>query len=667
MGGSCLINNDEQIGFANGKASIGKTLLLAFVLLTTLPLVAALVGWINHSQMRTPLQRAASINLAFGSNNQQLASAILEIEQFTSASAELQADLVSRDVLLRLQRRLEQVRQNIDALRTIDPNGAAVARISSSYNALYETISQYLDIELSQVRIRQQLAQRFELLKQNILEMEGLFGDLVAEKLVQSPHKTSITELRFTNRSLGLLLENARNAESVEEIGLLAERFKNELHRAVLQLTLIEAPALRQQLAPMLNGFFVSGSGGDSVFIERANAVRIAKQQAQRRAEVTELGRSILAKSLTLQEQNDRALQGSLQSVSEFQVRSVVSLLILALLSTALAAFVYIRYVRRTLVRRLNKLRLVTKEITSGKLDVEIHPEGSDEISELASALVMFRQSMLDLKDRDVSLKARAMELELSNRELDKFAYVASHDLRSPLRGIDSLASFLQEDLAGTLPETSARHLRLMRARISRLESLLESLLAYYRIGKQEQVPTRIEMTHLLQQCVDLFGDSRYVVRYSGWTGTVCTYHTPLELILRNLVDNAIKHHDKDEGEVLITAKMEGANLVVTVVDDGPGIAPEFHDRIFEVFQTLHARDKVEGSGMGLAIIAKMVSAYGGNISVHSDPLETRGTCFVLSWPVFEPGHSRVVSRQEGSARLPNIDVTISPLASSMK
>ncbi|MEM7279522.1 MAG: HAMP domain-containing protein, partial [Pseudomonadota bacterium] len=573
-----VINDDGQIGLVSGKTSIGKTLLLAFAVLTILPLVAALVGWINHSQMRTPLQRAASINLAFGSNNQQLASAILEIEQFTSTtSAESQAGLGSRDVLRRLKRRLEQVQQNLDALRAIDPVGGAIAEINSDYGRLYKTINEYLDIEQVQARSRRQLAERVERLQQNIAQLEDLFGDLVASRSLQGQQKSNITELRFTNRSLGLLLENAKNAESVEDIGLLAERFKHELHKAVLQLTLIEEPALRQQLAPLLNGSFVSGSGGESVFIDRAKVVELAQEQEQRRSEVAELGRSILAKSLVMQERNDQDLEGSLRSVSKFQIRSVVSLLVLALLSTAMAAFVYVRYVRRTLVRRLNKLRSATKEITSGELDVAIDAEGSDEISELAHALVLFRQSMLDLKDRDVALKARALELELSNRELDKFAYVASHDLRSPLRGIDSLASFLQEDLADTLPETSARHLRLMRARISRLESLLESLLAYYRVGKNEQVPNRVEMNHLFQHCVDLFSDSHFVVRYSGWTGTVSTYHTPLQLILRNLVDNAIKHHDKDEGQVVITSKLDDDSLIISVVDDGPGIAPEYH------------------------------------------------------------------------------------------
>ncbi len=662
-----VINDGEQIGLVGGKTSIGKTLLLAFAVLTTLPLVAALIGWINHGQMRTPLQRAASINLAFGSNNQQLASAILEIEQFTSTTtAESQADLASRDVLRRLEGRLEQVQQNLNALRAIDPDGGAIAEINSDYGLLYETINQYLDIEQHQARTRKQLAERLGRLQENIARLEEWFGDLVANRRLQGSQKTSITELRFTNRSLGLLLENAKNAESAEDIGLLAERFKDELHKAVLQLTLIEEPALRQQLAPMLNGSFVSGSGGDSVFIDRAEAVRVAQQQEQRRAEVAELGRSILAKSLVLQERNDQDLEGSLLSVSKFQVRSVVSLLILALLSTALAAYVYVRYVRRTLVRRLNKLHSVTKEITSGKLDVEIDPEGSDEISELASALVLFRQSMLDLKDRDVALKARALELELSNRELDKFAYVASHDLRSPLRGIDSLASFLQEDLADTLPETSARHLRLMRARISRLESLLESLLAYYRVGKNEQVPNRVEMAQMFQHCIDLLSDNHYVVKYSGWTGTVTTYHTPLQLILRNLVDNAIKHHDKDEGEVLITSKVDGDNLIITVVDDGPGIAPEFHSRIFEVFQTLHARDKVEGSGMGLAIIAKMVDAYGGSINVYSEPTKSRGTRFVLRWPIFEPGQGQNVQNVGLRTRSTMTDVTELPVVSSM-
>ena len=112
------------------------------------------------------------------------------------------------------------------------------------------------------------------------------------------------------------------------------------------------------------------------------------------------------------------------------------------------------------------------------------------------------------------------------------------------------------------------------------------------------------------------------------WTARV-----PLELVLRNLIGNAAKHHDRDHGEIHVEASDRGRYHAFEVRDDGPGIPPEFHERIFGIFQTLKPRDAVEGSGMGLALVKRAVEVKGGGISISSDPSCGRGTTFRFTWP----------------------------------
>jgi signal transduction histidine kinase len=117
-----------------------------------------------------------------------------------------------------------------------------------------------------------------------------------------------------------------------------------------------------------------------------------------------------------------------------------------------------------------------------------------------------------------------------------------------------------------------------------------------------------------------------------GSLPTLHTYAAPLETVLRNLVSNAIKHHDKPQGKIEISAKVKGDFIEFSVADDGPGIDPAFHDRIFQMFQTLRPRDQVEGSGIGLAVVEKIISNVGGTIRLESAP--NKGATFIFTWPL---------------------------------
>ncbi|MDA1164710.1 MAG: ATP-binding protein [Planctomycetota bacterium] len=243
--------------------------------------------------------------------------------------------------------------------------------------------------------------------------------------------------------------------------------------------------------------------------------------------------------------------------------------------------------------------------------------------------------TVIDITERqqaEATLRAYAADLERSNRELDDFAYVASHDLRSPLEAIKNLSKWIVEDNADLLPDTSKRHLAMMQQRAGRLESLLDDLLQYSRAGRVHGQILKVDTGELVKEIAGLLNaPESYVVSVVGEMPTLVTAHTPLEQVFRNLINNAIKHRQQDDGRVEVSCRDLGAFYEFTVSDDGPGIAAEFHQQIFKLFQTLKPRDEVEGSGMGLAIVQKIVESYDGTIQVVSVP--GPGVKFQFTWP----------------------------------
>ena len=222
--------------------------------------------------------------------------------------------------------------------------------------------------------------------------------------------------------------------------------------------------------------------------------------------------------------------------------------------------------------------------------------------------------------------------MERSNQELENFAYVASHDLRSPLRGIDNLATWIEEDVGDQLGEEATKHLVLMRQRVNRMEALLDSILKYSRVGRKEEMESQVDMNELLDDVVFLLEKpAEFIVSVSSGLPTIVAPRPALERVFANLIDNAIKHHDRPDGRVEIGYRLGSGRHEFTIKDDGPGIPLAFHDRVFGMFQTLKSRDSVEGSGMGLAMVKKTVEVFGGAISLQSSPGE--GAEFTVFWP----------------------------------
>jgi signal transduction histidine kinase len=230
-------------------------------------------------------------------------------------------------------------------------------------------------------------------------------------------------------------------------------------------------------------------------------------------------------------------------------------------------------------------------------------------------------------------VEQRTFELQRSNRELDQFAFVASHDLKAPLRAINHLASWIAEDAAGVLPLPSREHLEKLQARVQRMGILLDDLLAYSRAGRQRHPAEIVDIAELIRDVIEMVvPPPGFVINSVGRLPVLSVERTPLEIVFRNLIGNAIKHHHNPAaGVVEVSAQEQGDFVEFAVKDNGPGIAPEFHQRIFEMFQALKPRDQIEGSGIGLAVVKRSVESRGGTIQVESS-LEG-GATFRFTWP----------------------------------
>lgn len=265
-------------------------------------------------------------------------------------------------------------------------------------------------------------------------------------------------------------------------------------------------------------------------------------------------------------------------------------------------------------------------------VEIGLNPCPSGSFQHVLASIVDISQRKRD----EETLENYAGELERSNTELDRFAYVASHDLKAPLRGIDNLAQWIEEDIGETLPEASRKHLSQLKTRVHRMNSLLDDLLHYSRAGRVTGELEFVDTRALVEGIVELLAPPEgFRIRISDQLPSITTYRIPLEQCLRNLINNAIKHHDRPDGTITIRGEFHGGETVFVVEDDGPGIEPEFHERIFEMFQTLNPRDEREGSGMGLAIVKKIVDFHGGRIGVESAP--GSGARIRFTWPARKP------------------------------
>lgn len=266
-------------------------------------------------------------------------------------------------------------------------------------------------------------------------------------------------------------------------------------------------------------------------------------------------------------------------------------------------------------------------------------PEGEVEyLSTVMRDLTYQKRTEKSLKERAKDLEWLNQELvkitsllHKRNQELDRFAYVTSHDLKAPLRAIANLAAWLREDLGEQIPEENQKQLQLMQSRVERMDNLIQGLLEYSRIGRKSSPIQTVNIGDLVRETIDsLSPPSSFEIVVDDNLPTIKTETLLIQQVFANLISNAIKYHDKEQGKIIISVQDKGDCYEFSVADDGPGIEPQYHERIFTIFQTLQPRDTFESTGIGLSIVKKIVEDRGGTVKVKSQV--NQGATFYFTW-----------------------------------
>lgn len=242
------------------------------------------------------------------------------------------------------------------------------------------------------------------------------------------------------------------------------------------------------------------------------------------------------------------------------------------------------------------------------------------------------RQARDELEQR---VTARTAELQAANAQLSEFAYAVTHDLRAPLRGVSQLADWIAKDHADQLGPEGTGMFRLLQERVQQMHQLVGGILAYTQVGRTEGAAaneTEIDLNWLVGNVVSLLSLSPAMkVSVPVPLPTVRGLREQLHQVFQNLLDNAVKHHDKPAGTIEITARRHPTAWELRVRDDGPGIAPRYHEKIFQIFQRLQVGGHGDGTGIGLALVRRIVEVRGGRLWVESE--EGAGATFAFTWP----------------------------------
>jgi len=287
--------------------------------------------------------------------------------------------------------------------------------------------------------------------------------------------------------------------------------------------------------------------------------------------------------------------------------------------------------------------RYIAKLLETGSNRFEAskrHKDGRIRIVEVSSnysnlyggRIYSFLRDITERKQAEAQRESLLLEIESANEELKNFAYVVSHDLKAPLRAISSLANWLSTDYADKFDDEGRAHMHLLVNRVHRMDGLIDGILLYSRVGQVKETMVEVDLNRLVPEVIDsLAPPANITVSIENPLPTVMTEPTRIQQVFQNLLSNAIKYMDKAEGKICINCSDEGRQWKFSVTDNGPGIKQQHFGKIFQLFQTLAPRDRVESSGVGLALVKKIVEMYGGRVWVESAVGE--GSTFFFTLP----------------------------------
>lgn len=307
--------------------------------------------------------------------------------------------------------------------------------------------------------------------------------------------------------------------------------------------------------------------------------------------------------------------------------------------------------ISRSISHPIGKLSIAAAKIGKGELDTRLEIKTNDEIGELAHSFNTMAEDLqtsttsIDNLNQEITQRKQAErkqaelleQVEKANRELKEFAYVASHDLKAPLRGISSLAGWISSDYSDKLGEKGKEQMDLLLGRVSRMQKLIDGILQYSRVGQIEEEKAAVDLNELIPAIIDLLAPPENIeITVETELPVIECGEARITQVFQNLLSNAVKYIDKLQGKIRIGFVEENGFWKFSVADNGLGIEEEHFERIFQMFQTLSRHDENGGTGIGLTVVKKIVELYGGKIWLESKLGE--GSTFFFTLPKQETG-----------------------------
>jgi len=447
-------------------------------------------------------------------------------------------------------------------------------------------------VSRSQIVVRNSAA-----LQRNIIDMEaGLRGFLLnGNETFLLPYLQAKDQLgNLFNETRSLVLSSQEQVRKIDEVIALQRKWQNNYAEPLIAMvrndSLNSVDGIENQIDSLVLG--------EKTVMD---SIRLAFKEFN-------------AYEYKIREERQQSLSESIDTTR--QVSTVLTIL------SVLLGLSWAYYITRLITGRIIKMVTLAEQISRGDYKTQLIDTSGDELSQLSHSL----NRMSGTIDETFT------ELDRKNKELDQFAYVVSHDLKAPLRGIEAASRWVEEDMADKLPANVQEYLAMMRVRVHRMENLINGILALARIDRSHQIAENVDVNQLLCEVKDLLAPPRhFTIDVQQPLPVIHAVRIQLEQVFCNLLSNAIKYHDKEKGLITIRHHETENFHVFSVSDDGPGIDPAYHERIFVIFQTLQERDALESTGVGLTIVKKIIERQGGAVWLTSQP--GQGATFTFTWP----------------------------------
>jgi len=299
-------------------------------------------------------------------------------------------------------------------------------------------------------------------------------------------------------------------------------------------------------------------------------------------------------------------------------IRTTHTLSLIFLISTIVIGVSSALFIVYRISKRIKTMVSLAENISGGRFTT-LKDNSNDELRSLSESL----NKMSAILQKNIS------DLENRNAELDKFAYAVSHDLKAPVRGIHNVINWTEEDLGAELSPQMKKNLDIISQRAKRMESLINGLLDYARLRKKG-ASEFVNVNDFVNEIVESIVPRNFNIEVHGLP-RIYTERLKLEQVFVNLISNAVKYSTKSDAQIVINCREFVEHYEFSVKDNGIGIDPEYHDRIFEMFQTLREKDEKESTGIGLALIKRILDDQNCTIRVESTP--GNGAEFIFTWP----------------------------------